>query len=467
MDIIKVDRGRGRFFATKQFYMLILSVSVPIMVQNGISNFVNMLDNLMIGRVGTEQMSGVSIVNQLIFVYFLCIFGGVSGAGIFTAQYFGQKNTEGVRATFRYKIWLGILLTAVAALIFILKGEDLIRLYLSGEGTEEQARLTLQYGRQYMQVMLCGLPVFMMTNVYASTLRECGETVLPMKAGVIAVLVNLLFNFLLIYGYAGFPKMGVRGAALATVISRIVELSIVVIGTHRRKDKNPFAEGLYSTMKVPADLVKKILIKGTPLLLNETLWSAGMAMLAQCYSVRGLSVVAGLNISNTVNNVFNIVFIALGDSVAILIGQLLGAGRMEEAKDADRKIICFSVMCCTATSLLMLVIAPLFPNLYNTEEEVRSLARSFIIVNALFMPMNAFLHGTYFTLRSGGKTIITFLFDSVFMWAVSVPIAFCLTRFTLWQVITVYIAVQSADLIKCVLGYYLVRKGVWLNNIVS
>ena len=340
-------------------------------------------------------------------------------------------------------------------------------MYLQGDGTAREIADTLVYGKQYLQIMLIGLPAFMMVQVYASTLRECGETLLPMKAGVAAVLINLLFNYILIYGKFGFPALGVRGAAIATVISRYVEIIIVVLWTHKHSEENPFAKGLYRTLKVPLNLTKKIIVKGTPLLLNETLWASAMAMLAQCYSVRGLNVVAGMNISNTINNVFNIVFIALGDSVAIVVGQLLGAGKMKEARDTDNKMIMFSVLCCTGVAAAMLVLAPLFPMLYNTNDQARELAKYFIMVTAIFMPQNAFLHAAYFTLRSGGKTIITFLFDSVFIWCVSVPVAFILSRYTALPVVAIYIFVQAADMIKCVIGFVLVKKGVWLQNIVS
>lgn len=456
-----------KFVGDKRFYLMVLSIAVPIMVQNGITNFVSLLDNIMIGRIGTEQMSGAAIVNQLIFVYNLCIFGGVSGAGIFTAQYFGQKDHEGVRQTFRYKLWMAVILTAITIILFLTAGGSLISMYLKGDGTAQEIRDTLIYGKQYLWIMLLGLPPFMMVQVYASTLRECGETVLPMKAGIVAVLINLIFNYLLIYGKFGFPEMGVRGAAVATVLSRYVEACIVLSWTHKHTEKNIFAQGLYSTLKVPANLTKKILIKGTPLLLNETLWAAGVAMLTQCYSVRGLNVVAGLNISNTINNVFNIVFIALGDSVAIVVGQLLGAGKMKEARDTDNKMIAFSVFCCTCVAAVMFVMAPLFPRLYNTNAEARTLAKYFIMITAFFMPQNAFLHATYFTLRSGGKTIVTFLFDSVFIWVVSVTIAFTLSRFTGLPVLVIYAMVQAADMMKCVIGFILVKKGVWLQNIVS
>ena len=464
---VKKQGLASKLIGDKKFYKMILLIAVPIMIQNGITNFVSLLDNIMIGRIGTEQMSGAAIVNQLIFVYNLCIFGGVSGAGIFTAQYFGQKDQEGVRNTFRYKLWMALILTVATIVIFLVGGDRLIELYLQGEGAREKVAATLLYGKQYLWIMLVGLPPFMMVQVYASTLRECGETVVPMKAGITAVLINLLFNYILIYGKFGAPVLGVRGAAIATVLSRYVEAIIVISWTHRHKEKNPYIEGLYRTLKVPAYMTKKILIKGTPLLFNEALWAAGMAMLTQCYSVRGLNVVAGLNISNTINNVFNIVFIALGDSVAIVVGQLLGAGEMKKARETDTKMIAFSVFCCTCVALVMLVLAPFFPLLYNTNAEARELAKYFIMITAIFMPQNAFLHASYFTLRSGGKTIITFLFDSVFIWCVSVTIAFTLSRFTALPVIGIYTLVQLGDIIKCVIGFILVKKGVWLQNIVA
>lgn len=458
---------KEKLFGDKQFYKMVLLIAVPIMIQNGITNFVSLLDNIMVGQVGTEQMTGVAIVNQLIFVYNLCIFGGVSGAGIFTAQFFGQKDDEGVANTFRFKLWMAAILTGITILILAAFGEPLIQMYLNGNQDGGDTAAALHYGKEYLWIMLAGLPAFMVVQVYASTLRECGSTITPMKAGITAVVVNLVFNYLLIYGKFGFPQLGVKGAAIATVLSRYVEALIVVCWTHAHKEQNTYIKGLYRTMKIPGYLVKRILIKGTPLLLNETMWAAGMALLLQCYSVRGMNVVAGMNISNTISNLFNVVFIALGDSVAIVVGQLLGAGKMEEAKDTDRKMIVFSVLCCTGVALVMLVIAPLFPQLYNTNPTSRELAKYFIMVTAVFMPAQAFLHAAYFTLRSGGKTIVTFFFDSVFICCVSVPIAYLLGHFTELYVVYIFVAVQMADIIKCIIGFVLVKKGVWLQNIVE
>ena len=249
----------------------VLLIAIPIMVQNGFTNFVNLLDNIMVGRLGTEPMSGVAIVNQLTFVFALCIFGGFSGAGIFTAQYFGKDDAEGIRNTFRFKLILGAILTAAAITVFLVFDDQLIGYFLSESADGGDIAATLVFAKDYLRIMLIGLPAFTMVQAYASTLRECGQTVVPMKAGIVAVLVNLVFNFLLIYGKLGFPALGVRGAAIATVISRYVEVSIVMIWTHGKQHVMPFAKTLYRTLKVPKVLVGKIMSKGMILLVNEAL----------------------------------------------------------------------------------------------------------------------------------------------------------------------------------------------------
>lgn len=456
-----------KYVGDKKFYKMILLIAVPIMVQNGITNFVSLLDNIMVGQVGTNQMSGVAIANQLIFVYNLCIFGGMSGAGIFGAQFFGQGNNDGLRYVFRFKLVIGFVLTAICGVIFAMYGEPLISLYLD-EGNSAAANAeTLMYAMQYLRIMLVGFLPFVVVQIYASTLREVSEAVLPMVAGVVAVFVNLVLNYILILGNFGAPALGVEGAAIATVTSRFVECFIVVWWTHRHKERNPYIVGVYKSLAIPGDLMVKIIKKGTPLLVNEALWSLGMATLLQCYSVRGLGVVAGMNISNTIINLFNVTFMALGNSVAIVVGRLLGAGKMEEAKDTDRKLIAFSVASCIAIAAIVIVLAPVFPELYNTEAEVKEYARNFIIIAALFMPQHAFLHATYFTLRSGGKTVITFLFDSGFMWAVSIPFAFVISRYTVWPIDVIYALCQGIEIIKSIVGFILLKKGIWLNNIVS
>ncbi len=464
--MITVSRWKEKLIGDASFYKMILLVAFPIIVQNGITNFVSLLDNIMVGQLGTEQMSGVAIVNQLMNVFNLCIFGAVSGASIFSAQFYGQGNHEGVRNAFRFKIICCGVIALIGLLILGFGGASLIEQFLNDESSGNIA-FTYEAGVTYLTVMMVGILPFTIAQIYASTLRETGQTILPMTAGVIAVFVNLFFNVILIFGTAHIPAMGVRGAAIATVISRFVEMAVVVLWTHAHAKKNIFIQGAYRTLFIPKGLVKQIVVKGMPLLANEALWSSGMAVLVQCYSMRGLDAVAAINISTTVSNLFNVVFIALGSAISIVVGQQLGAGKLEKAVDTDRKMIFFSVVSCFVIGAVMFVIAPAFPRIYNTTDQVRALAANLIRIASVFMPLYAFYHASYFTLRSGGKTMITFLFDSCYVWVVNIPIAFVLTRFTVMPLIPVYLICQCAEILKGIVGFILLKKGVWIQNIVS
>ena len=455
-----------RFIGDKAFYRRVLGVALPIIIQNGITNFVSLLDNIMVGQVGTLQMSGVSIVNQLLFVFNLCVFGAISGAGIFTAQFFGSQDHEGVRHTFRFKVLvsLGLVLTGVA--VFLLAGQPLIRLYLQGDGDPLDVAITLAYGSDYLRIMLLGLLPFALASTYSGTLRETGQTMVPMVGGITAVFVNLLLNYVLIFGHFGAPAMGVRGAAIATVLSRYVELAIVAGWTHLKSERNPFIQGAYRSVRIPGKLLKDIILKGMPLLVNEALWALGMAFLNQCYSVRGLGVVAAMNIATTLNNLGSVVFLAMGNTVGIIIGQMLGAGKSsEEVRDADNKLIALSVVSCLAFGGMLALAGESFPHIYNTTDEVRHIATRIIWIFAVFMPVHSYCNATYFTLRSGGQTMVTFLFDSCYVWVCSVPLAFCLSRFTDMPIVPLYIACSCMDFVKCILGYVMLRRGTWIQNL--
>lgn len=458
--------NRSRYFGDKAFYKTLMAIAVPVMLQNGLTNLVSLLDNIMVGAVGTEQMSGVSIVNQLLFVFNLCIFGGLSGAGIYTAQFFGKNDHEGVRYTFRFKLMLALALFAIGTGVFVCFGDKLIALYLHEGGDTGDIAATARFGADYLKVMLWGLLPFAVQQAYASNLRETGETMLPMKAGIVAILVNLVLNYVLIFGHFGAPAMGVEGAALATVISRYVECAIIIGWTHRHQDQARFIVGAYRSMRVPAALVGNIFKRGMPLLVNEFLWSAGMAMLTQAYSTRGLAVVAALNICTTIANLFNVVWIAMGTAVSIIVGQHLGAGEFDKAEESCWRILVFSVLSAAGMGLLMAACSTLFPAMYNTTQEVRSLATGLLLVVAAAGPLHAFCHASYFTLRSGGKTWVTFLFDSAYLWVISIPVARLLSTGTAWHIILVYAICQFIDIVKCMIGYILLKRKVWINRIV-
>lgn len=459
-------RKTRRLLGDKAFIKTLLAVAVPIMLQNGLTNFVSLLDNIMVGAVGTEPMTGVSIVNQLLMIFNLCVFGGLSGAGIFTAQFYGKNDQEGVRHTFRFKLWLVAVLLVVWISVFCAFGDRLVALYLHEGGQTGDIAATAAHGARYMRMMLWGLLPFGIQQAYASTLRETGETMLPMKAGIVAILINLCLNYVLIFGHFGAPAMGVEGAALATVISRYVECAIVVGWTHRNPDREPFIVKAYQTLRVPAALTQDIFRRGMPLLINEFLWSAGQAVLTQSYSTRGLAVVAALNISATFSNLFNVVWAALGNSASIIVGQQLGAGDFEKAQKSCWQIIAFGVLSAFCMGTVLFCLAGLFPAFYNTTPEVRGIAAGLLRVSAVAGMIYAFNNAAYFILRSGGKTWITFLFDSGYLWTISIPFTRLLTTCTTWPILLVFALCQAIDLIKSAIGYGFLKKGVWLNRIV-
>ena len=458
---------KSNLIGTKDFYRKVFAIVVPMIIQNTITNVVSLLDNVMVGRVGTLQMSAVTIVNQLMFIFYLCIFGGMAGAGIFATQYAGANNNDGIRHCMRMKAIVGVIMTALALGVFLVFKQPLIEMYIAKDTLPADAAATIKYATDYMLVMLIGLLPFAIMQVYASSLREVGETKLPMFASITAILVNLVFNYLLIFGKFGFPKLGVVGAAIATVLSRFVEVAIIIIVSTLKRKKFPFIVGVFKSLYTPKNLAKQIITKGMPLLVNEFLWSSSMAVLLQCYSVRGIDVLAAVNISNTVNNLFNVVFLTMGNAVAIIVGQHLGANRIKEAKQSVWQLLALSVGCCLIMGGIMACLAPFIPHIYKTEPEVKQMATYFLFVVAALMPVFAFAHNCYFTLRSGGRTLITFIFDSAFAWVIVVPFAFVLSKYTSLPVVPLYLSVQSLDIIKCIIGFFMVKKGMWIRNIIN
>lgn len=451
----------------KLIYKKTLKIAVPMMIQNGITNAVGLVDNVMVGNLGTNAVTAVSIIGQLFFVFNLAIFGGLSGPGIYAAQYYGQKNIEGFRQTFRIKHWICGFCLVAGLCAFIFAAEPLIGLYMRGEGGEVDPAETMRLAKEYLGVMLIGMAPFVITQIYASSLRETGDTFMPMMAGVASVVVDVVFNYLLIFGNFGFPQLGVKGAAIATVIARFVEMTIVLVVAFAKRKKYVFLQGAYKTLLVPRAVSAKIIKKGLPIFFNEFLWSAGIAAITQTYSTLGLDIVAGLNISNTLCNLLNVVFVAMGNAVGIVIGQMLGASEYEKAQKSSLRLAAFTGVICVALTAILVGVSGVFPNLYNTTDDIKHLGQWFIVITALYFPVQGFLNALYFTLRSGGKTLITFLFDSVFSWVVTIPLTLLLCSFSGLPVIGIYAIVQAADIIKVIIGFILVKRGLWISNIVE
>ena len=458
----------SQFFGTKQFYRQVFALTLPILVQTGITNFVNMLDNVMVGRVGTAEMTGVAISNQFLFIFSLCIFGAVSGAGIFGAQFFGAGDMQGLRHTFRFKLLFTTLLTLGASVFLFFAADFLIGLFLSGEASPEDVEKTMENARTYLIIMLIGLLPFSLSQCFSSSLRETGAAVLPMAAGIVAVGVNLVLNYILIFGFFFIPAMGVAGAAIATVVSRFVELIVVAGGAMaKRKTKHTFLVSAFSSLRIPLPLVRKIIVKGLPLMLNETLWALGLTEIARLYSERGLEVVTAYDITYTYFGVFFVALQSVGMAIGILLGQILGAGEIRKARSSAKILIAFSLLLSLVVGGLFAGCAFFIPYFYNTTDSIRQLSTAMMIVCAVTLPLESFANAAYFTLRSGGKSMLTFIFDSGFVWAVLVPLSFCLVRFTSLPILPLYAICQFSNILKCAVGFIFVKRGGWAKDLTA
>ncbi len=456
-----------RFIGTKAFYRSVLTLLIPIVIQQFISSFVSLLDNIMVGSLGTEAISAASIANSVLMVHMLATFGGLSGASIFGAQFYGKGDMDGMRHTFRFKLYFITCCSLAAILVYLIFGPSFIASFLQGESNGGDLALTQRLGNGYLRIMLWGLLPFSLSQAYTGTLREAGETRAPMVAGIISILTNLFLNWVLIYGNLGAPALGVEGAAIATVIARYVELGIVLVHSHRNTDRYRFFRGAYRSFRVPSRLIGRITRTGLPLLVNEILWSLGMTFINRFYSTRGLNAVAALNISGTAWNLFCVIMFGMGSAVSIMVGQRLGAGEMEEARDVDRKLIFLTEVIHILIGAVMIACSPLVPMLYNVGSEVRDLTRRLLVIAGLSLPIHSFAHVTYFTIRSGGRTVITFFFDAVYTWAVTVLLAWFLTQHTDLDILQIYFCVQFIDVIKLVIGLLMLRSDFWARNVVN
>ena len=455
--------GIHKFIGDRAFYRRALSVALPIMLQNVVTNFVNLLDNMMVGQTGTASMSGVAVVGQLFFIFNLVVFGTVSGPGIFCAQFWGARDERSFKAAYRYKMATCLLMCLLAMGFIGLWGRQVIGLYITG--TPEESALVEGYAMGYLRIMLWGLLPYAVSMVYASTLREEGHATVPMVASWSAVGTNLCLNWVLIFGHLGAPAMGVRGAALATVIARFVELSICVIWSHRHKDEVLFTRRVMEGFPMPRRLLREMFLRSMPLMANEIFWCVGTAVLTQIYSTRGIAVMAALNIANVFFDLCTAIAFSVGNTIGIIVGQELGAGQTERAIDTDRKLIFLCVSISVVIGTAMAAVSGVFPRFYNTTDQVRAVAADLILIMALMLPLDGFCHGSYFTMRSGGKTVVTFLYDSCFTWAVNIPVAWLLAHRTGLGITAVYAVSSGTVAIKCVIGAIFLHKRYWVNTL--
>ena len=444
------------FIGDRQFYKTLFQVAAPLVLQQLITTSVQLVDNVMVGRLGESSIGAVSVINQLYFIVILVTFGAYAGAGIFTSQFFGSGDHDKLKQTFRFKLITGALIALIALIIFTVFGENLIRLFTKNPETIKQ-------GLAYLKIARWSAFPWVISVAISNTFREMSITKPLLYISIVAIITNTLLNFLLIFGLLGFPALGVTGAAIATFISRFVELGLMIVLLIKKG--SIFNTKMTQMLHIQPKLLKSMIIMSIPLTLNELLWSTGQTAFLHAYSTRGDSALAALNISGAISQLVFVTFGGIATAVAVLVGNTLGKNALDEAKDNARKLISFSVFFAVIAGLILFILSFFILNIYDVAEATKDIARFNIRINALFIPVYSFNVALFFTLRSGGDTKSTFLIDSGYMWVVAVPIAMVLAYFTDLKVTMMFLLIQSLDLPKMFFGLSRFRKEHWVKNL--
>ena len=440
----------------RAFYKRVLIVTFPIILQQLLTSSVQLADNLMVGTLGELAIGAVSVVNQMYFVVIIVTFGAMGGAGIFSAQYFGSKQFDELKQTFRFKLLISLFLSTMAILIFSLFGEFFISLFTDNP-------VTIAWGLDYLNIAKWVMIPMTLSTAISTTFREIGITKPLLKISVVAILANVVLNYLLIFGHLGFPKLGIEGAAIATLVSRTIEFALLV-GLLIWRGKI-FNTRIFDIFHIKGILLKMIVITAIPLVINEFLFSFGQTMFVQSYAMRGENALAAINISSTISQLVFITFGGIGTAVAVFIGNTLGENKLKEAKENSRKIIVFAFVFAIILGVLLFILSFFILNLYEISSETEMIAKFNIRVNAIIIPIISLYIALYFTLRSGGDTRSTMLMDSGYIWVVQVPVVFILSRFTGMRVIHMFLIIQLLEIPKVALAYSRYRKEYWLRNL--
>lgn len=330
----------------KSFYKRLIAVSLPIIVQQLITSSVQLVDNVMVGSLGELAIGSVSVVNQLYFVVILVTFGVLGGAGVFTAQYFGSKDFDKLKQTYRFKVIASLLVAVLSFIVLSFFGEFLISLF-----TENP--ITIAGGMDYLSIVKWSMFPWAISVAISFTFREIGITKPLLKISLVTILINTLLNYLLIFGSFGFPKLGIEGAAIATLISRCVEGGLFVILVYKKGQV--FNSKIKEIFKINGFVLKAIIIMAIPLMLNEVLWSTGQTMFMEAYSTRGDNALAAANITGAISQLVFVIFGGMSTGIAVMVGNTLGENKLEQAKENSKKLIFASIVFSLSFSTIRII----------------------------------------------------------------------------------------------------------------
>lgn len=444
-------------FFDKQFLKTLLVIALPIMLQNFLSAFVNILDTVMIGKLGTVELAAVGLGNQLFFLLNLILYGIGSGSMVFTAQFWGKKDFKGVQKTFGISLIVAVCFALLFTVCCISMPEAILSLY-----TKDQA--VIATGAAYLRISaLCFLP-FAINFILMITLRAIEKVKIAVGSTLVSIIVNLVLNAILIFGLFGAPALGVRGAAIATVAARCAEVGITFAVTKYRN--YPVLGSLQNHFRFDPKFLKIYFLVVIPVLLNESLWSFGITFHHKIFASMNTFSYAAFNITNTISQLTWVIFIGFGNGISVLIGKKIGERKSDDAQRYAAKVLFFIPIVAVFVGAALIPISHLVPFIFNVERIVLATVKQLFIVLACCYPLKAcnlcILIGL---IRAGGDTRFGMICDTFIMWLIAIPLAFFVSTHTALPPWFVYMCLFSEEPLKLLLGVWRIRSGKWLHSV--
>ncbi len=450
------EKVMNKFFGNKDFYAQILSIAIPIMLQSFITSLVNLIDNVMIGSVSADALTSVAVANKYYLICHSVVFGLTGASSIFISQYFGAKKHVLCQKVFNIIVLLAFIAGTIFMSIILFFPYQIIGLFTD---TENIVNLTYEY----MTYIKFSYIPYAISFAISICLRAVGVNKPQLKIGTTTVLINVVLNFILINGFLGAPKLGVAGAAIATVIARLVELSLYLYIILKKKYN--FTFNLKDIIFFDKNLFGNMIKIAFPLMVNELLFSIGQATVFTAYLAVNESLVAAISVADTVAGLAFVFFGGLSSSVSIMVGKKLGAGNICEAKANSLKLITFGGIVGLCVSIIFFILAPFIPMLYNYSNDINEAIINIVRIKGCLIPIYSMYVCSFHIVRSGGDVLSTLVMDGGYLWIASVPVAMILSSFTGLSLVYVYLIVESLELLKLFTSFYFVRRGRWAKNI--
>lgn len=441
----------------KNFYKALFFLTLPIALQNLIALGMNLTDTVMLGSLGEKQISASALANQPFFVFTLVMFGLCSGACVLTAQYWGKTDTETINKVVVLALKISTACAIVFSAVVLLFPEFVLSIYT--EDTE-----VIRLGAQYLRIIGFSYVLSAVSTTYLYILRSVEVVSLPLIFNLISFSLNILFNWLLIYGQFGLPAMGIRGSATGTLLARIIELSMVLVYATCFNKRIKLRMKYF--LKTDMQLLRDFLRYSAPVVVNEALWSLGISMQSVVIGHMGSRQVAAGSIASVVQRLCMVVVFGMSNASAILVGKQIGAGEEEQARKSAHTMLLLSVvMGLLSAAGVLLLKAPML-SFYNVDQVTKQYASEFIGVYAIVLMFMAFnCVNIVGVLRGGGDTRFAMVIDIAALWLVAIPFGALAGLYFKLPLPIVFFLLSCDEVVKFGFGIFRFRSGKWLRNV--